>query len=465
MLQINPNITNFSDLSFIFRFLPIFLIAYFVLPSRLRPLVLFVGSLAFYAFGDPKSMGFFAAAVVVNLIFSYKCQAHSKTFLIIIVALDVILLLSFKFLSAYGMIPALPLGVSFFTFRMVSYQADLYRGEIKKCPGIIAVAAYFSMFPQLMSGPIMRYSDFEKNKVLSGIEDRFLIFRDRAKIHLDKLEEGLVYFTLGFAMKALIADYLAAMWKDIGTIGYESISTPLAWAGVVCYSLNLYFDFWGYSLMAAGIGVILGFPFVKNFDHPYTSRTVGEFYRRWHMTLGSWFRDYVYFPMGGNRGGKVKTIRNLFIVWTLTCLWHGVTLNYIVWAAFLLLMIVMEKFVWASREKALGIIGRIHVLIMIPISWVVFALPNKEDLFNYFGRLFPVRGEGIAVNPGDIGKLLSTYWVFLLAGLILLLPGIYTNIVKRRKSWPVRAMMLILFWICAALVSTKAGNPFMYVNF
>ncbi len=457
--------TNFSDLSFVFRFLPIFLIAYYVLPSRLRPLILLVGSLAFYALGDPKSMGIFAAAIVVNLIFSYRCQAHSKPALIFIVLFDVALLLSFKFLSCYGTISGIPLGISFFTFKMVSYQADLYKGEIKKCPGVVAVAAYFSMFPQLMSGPIMRYSDFEKNKVLSGIEDRFLIFKDRLHMFLDKLEEGLVYFTLGFAMKALIADYLAAMWNDIGTIGYESISTPLAWAGVVCYSLNLYFDFWGYSLMAAGVGVMLGFPFIKNFDHPYSSKTVGEFYRRWHMTLGSWFRDYVYFPMGGSKVSKAKTIRNLCVVWALTGLWHGVTLNFIVWAGLLLIMIIMEKFVWSSHEKLLNVIGRIHVLLFIPITWVIFALPNREDLFNYIGRLFPFNGVGIAVNPGDFGKLLSTYWMFLFAGLALLLPGIYSYFVRHRKDWPVRVLMLILFWICAAFVSTKAGNPFMYVNF
>ncbi len=457
--------TNFSDLSFIFRFLPIFLIAYYVLPSRLRPLILFAGSLAFYAFGDPKSMGIFVVAVVVNLVLSYRCQAHSKPALIFIVLADVALLLSFKFLSGYGKVPGLPLGISFFTFKMVSYQADLYKGKIAKCPGVVAVAAYFSMFPQLMSGPIMRYSDFEKNKILSGIEDRFLIFKDRLQIYLNRLEEGLVFFTLGFAMKALIADYLAAMWNEIGTIGYESISTPLAWAGVICYSLNLYFDFWGYSLMAAGVGVMLGFPFVKNFDHPYSSKTVGEFYRRWHMTLGSWFRDYVYFPMGGSREGKGKTIRNLCIVWALTGLWHGVTLNFIVWAGVLLFMIIMEKFVWSSNPKLLSIIGRIHVLVCIPVTWVIFALPGREDLFNYMGRLFPVAGAGIAVNPGDFGKLLSTYWGFLLAGLILLLPGVYSYFARHRKDWPVRVLMLILFWICAAIVSTKAGNPFMYVNF
>lgn len=465
MLQINPNITNFSDLSFIFRFLPIFLIAYYVLPSRLRPLILLVGSLAFYAIGDLNSLVIFVAAVVVNLIFSYKCQAHSKVSFTIIAAFDVILLLSFKFLSGYGRIPSLPLGISFFTFKMISYQADIYSGKIKKCPGVIAVAAYFSMFPQLMSGPIMRYSDYENNRILSGTEDRFLVFKDRLPIYLDKLEEGLVYFTLGFAMKAFIADYLAAMWNDIGTIGYESISTPLAWAGVVCYSLNLYFDFWGYSLMAAGIGVMLGFPFVKNFDHPYMAKTVGEFYRRWHVTLGMWFRDYVYIPMGGSRTSKAKTIRNLCVVWALTGLWHGVTPNFIIWAGLLLVMIIMEKFIWASHEKLLSVIGRIHVLIFIPITWVIFALPVKEDLLNYLGRLFPFFGAGVSVNAGDYIKLLSTYYPFLGAGLILLLPGIYTYFVRHRKDWLPRALVLILFWICAAFVSTKAGNPFMYVNF
>lgn len=456
---------NFSDLSFIFRFLPIFLIAYYVLPARLRPLILLMGSLAFYAIGDPMSMLVFVVAIVVNILFSYKCQKKSKAFLFLIIAFDAVMLLAFKYLAGYGAIRGLPLGISFFTFKMVSYQADLYKGKIAKCPGVIAVASYFAMFPQVMSGPIMRYSDFENNHILSGMEDKFMAFKFRSRLHLDKIEEGLVFFTIGFAMKALIADYLARMWNEIGTIGYESISTPLAWAGVVCYSLNLYFDFWGYSLMASGIGVMLGFPFVRNFSHPYASKSVSEFYRRWHMTLGSWFRDYIYFPMGGSKGGKFKTIRNLFIVWLLTGIWHGVTINFLVWAGLLLIMILFEKFVWSSNEKLMSVIGRIHVLIMVPITWVIFALPVKEDLFNYLFRLFPIRGNGVAVNSGDITKLMSMYWPFFAVGLFLLLPGVYGLLEKHRKSWIVKVMMLLLFWVCAAFVSTKAGNPFLYFSF
>ena len=456
---------NFSDLSFIFRFLPIFLIAYYVLPARLRPLILLVGSLAFYAIGDPMSMVVFVAAILVNLLLSYKCQKHSKAFLFLVIAFDAALLLTFKFLAGYGSIKGLPLGISFFTFKMVSYQVDLYKGKIPKCPGIIAAASYFAMFPQVMSGPIMRYSDFEKNHILSGVEDEFMALKFRTRLHLDKIEEGLVYFVLGFAMKALIADYLAMMWNEIGTIGYESISTPLAWAGVVCYSLNLYFDFWGYSLMAAGIGVMLGFPFVRNFSHPYASKSVSEFYRRWHITLGTWFRDYIYFPMGGSKEGKVKTIRNLCVVWLLTGLWHGVTVNFLVWAGLLLVMILLEKFVWSRNEKLMSVIGRIHVLVMIPITWVIFALPVKEDLFNYMLRLFPIYGEGVAVNSGDIAKMMSMYWPFFAAGLFLLLPGVYSQLEKHRKNWIVRLVILVLFWVCAAFVSTKAGNPFLYFSF
>ena len=456
---------NFSDLSFIFRFLPIFLIAYYVLPARLRPLILLVGSLAFYAIGDPMSIVIFVIAIIVNLLLSYKCQKKSKAFLFLVIAFDAILLLTFKFLAGYGNIKGLPLGISFFTFKMVSYQVDLYKGKIAKCPGFIAAASYFAMFPQVMSGPIMRYSDFEKNHILSGNEDKFMAFKFRVRLHMDKIEEGLVYFVLGFAMKALIADYLAMMWNEIGTIGYESISTPLAWVGVVCYSLNLYFDFWGYSLMAAGIGVMLGFPFVRNFNQPYASKSVSEFYRRWHVTLGTWFRDYIYFPMGGSKEGKVKTIRNLFVVWLLTGLWHGVTVNFLIWAGLLLIMILMEKFVWSSKEKLIAVIGRLHVLVMIPITWVIFALPVKEDLINYLYRMFPIYGKGVAVNSGDITKLMSMYWPFFAAGLFLLLPGVYGQLEKHRKHWIVKLAMLLLFWVCAAFVSTKAGNPFLYFSF
>ena len=466
MLQISANLINFSDLSFIFRFLPIFLIIYYIFPYRFRRLILAVGSLIFYAAGDNISgLVVLSASMIINWLFSPLCKKRRKIFLFLAVAFDITTLICFKLISQYGGKIALPLGISFFTFKMVSFQADLYSGKIAKRPGFLDTVAYFSMFPQVTSGPIMRYEGYEKNDILSGEKDMFLIFKDRLPIYFNRLENGLFWFALGFAMKILLADYLAMMWNDIGTIGYESISTPLAWMGVVCYSLNLYFDFWGYSLMAAGVGVALGFPFVQNFNHPYASKSVSEFYRRWHMTLGNWFRDYVYIPLGGSRKGTVKTAFNLLAVWMFTGIWHGVTPNFLIWSGALFLMILSEKFLLRRHERLMKLVGRIHVLILIPITWLVFALTSFEDLKNYLLRMFPIAGEGIAVNHGDFSKLAGMYGAFIIAGLILLIPGVFEFINKNRKNIFIKLIVLALFWGCACVASTKAGNPFMYYNF
>ncbi len=465
MLQINANLINFSDLSFIFRFLPIFLITYYIFPYNYRKVVLTLGSLIFYAVGDLKCMALFAVSIVVNHLFSHMCAKHKKIFLVLIVSLDIVVLMFFKYASQYGTGFSLPLGISFFTFKMVSFQVDLYRGKIEKVPNFWDTAGYFSFFAQVTSGPIMRYEDYEKNDILSGEKDMFLVFKDRLPIYLKRIEEGLFWFTLGFGMKVLLADYLAMMWREIGTIGYESISTPLSWAGVICYSLNLYFDFWGYSLMAAGIGVAFGFTFVHNFNHPYAAKNVSDFYRRWHMTLGNWFRDYVYIPMGGSRKGDVRTAINLFVVWLLTGIWHGVTQNFFIWSGLLLLMILSEKFILSKNKTFSTVIGRVHVIIFIPVTWLVFAITSFEDLKNYLLRMFPIMGEGIAVNSGDFVKITGTYWIFLVAGIVLLFPFVFDFIKQHRKNIFVKLATLVLFWVCACVTSSRAGNPFMYFNF
>ena len=424
-----------------------------------------LGSLVFYAFGDIRSLPVFIICIVINYLISFKTAERKGAFLFLIVAFDVLMLAFFKFAFGYGQGIILPLGISFFTFKMISFQVDLYTGKIKHFPGLLNEVAYFSMFPQVTQGPIMRYEDYDKNDLISGKADMFFILRDRLKVCFERLEDGLFWFTLGFGMKILIADHLSMMWKDIGTIGYESISTPLAWAGVICYTLNLYFDFWGYSLMAAGLGVCLGFPFVENFDHPYASGSVSEFYRRWHVTLGRWFRDYVYIPLGGSRKGQKRTAVNLVIVWLLTGLWHGVTFNFLIWSGALLIMILFEKFILSSKKGLLKVIGRVNVLLFIPLTWVIFAINSTRDLCDYFFRLFPVMGEGIAVNHGDFGKLVGMYGIFMAAGLVFLIPQVFDFIKKRKDDIAVKVLALVLFWICACVASTKAGNPFMYLSF
>jgi alginate O-acetyltransferase complex protein AlgI len=257
------------------------------------------------------------------------------------------------------------------------------------------------------------------------------------------------------------------LWKDIGTIGYESISTPLAWLGAVTYSLELYFDFWGYSLMAAGIGVMIGFPFITNFDHPYGSGSVSEFYRRWHATLGSWFRDYIYIPLGGSRKGEARTVFNLLVVWLVTGFWHGITLNFIIWGLSLCFLIICERLFVLKRFPAplSKFVGKVNVLILIPLTWVVFAISDFDMLGIYFSRLFPFAGSGIAVNQGDFLKNIGIYWTVLLPSLILLIPKVYDFWVNRRNRWIFNILWLILFWACIYSLAGAAGNPFMYFKF
>ncbi len=280
---------NFSDLIFIFRFLPVFLIAFYLTPVRFRTWTLLIGSLLFYAVGDLRMLPALLGAVIVNYLFAKAQLAEkSRSLLLFVLAIDAGMLAEFKILGQFVSSELLPIGISFYIFKMISFQMDVFRRKIKDNVSFPSVAAYFCMFPQIVSGPIMRYDGY--------LENRMLVEKKSAHEILESIEDGICYFVPGLAMKVLLADHLAMLWNDIGTIGYESISTPLAWLGAVAYSLELYFDFWGYSLMAAGVGVMLGFPFVRNFNHPYSSASVSEFYRRWHATLGSWFRDYIYFP-------------------------------------------------------------------------------------------------------------------------------------------------------------------------
>ena len=493
---------NFSDLTFIFRFLPVFIVFFYLTPAKFRNVTLLLGSLMFYAVGDLKMFPVLLGAVIVNFLFARALHGGgSKILLGFAIAIDALMLVEFKLLGQFVDSSLLPIGVSFFTFKMISFQADNYRGKIKDEPGFVDVAAYFCMFPQIVSGPIMRFEDYLKNPFIEAERvpvseqsteeceetdtetqadnsdvidlDKEYEAAEEKKSHfanlltyLEKIEDGLRFFILGLGMKVLLADHLSMLWKDIGTIGYESISTPLAWLGAVTYSLELYLDFWGYSLMAAGVGIMLGFPFIVNFDQPYSSKNVSEFYRRWHASLGSWFKDYIYIPMGGSRKGEARTVLNLFVVWLITGFWHGVTLNFILWGMIIFVIIVCERFVVSKLPGVLeAVVGRINVLVLIPLTWVVFAISDNVMLADYFKRLFPFFGEGISVNQGDFMKNVQIYGIVLAAGLLLLIPGLYSYFEKHRKHPVFTVMLLVLFWACVYSLSNAAGNPFMYFRF
>lgn len=456
---------NFAGLEFIFRFLPVFLIIYFIIPVKHRDIVLLIGSLVFYAVGDPYFAALLFALIIVNYLIGKKIRKLSfgfaihqwqkvkrKKFLITVLTLDAAVLVLFKGLSTFVDSSLLPLGLSFYIFKMISYQVDLYRGEIWERTDLKSTALYFSLFPQVISGPIMRYNDGGS--------------ADRRTYSLEQFEDGLKYFVAGLGMKVLLADRLAILWKDLQMIGYQSISTPLAWLGAVGYSLQLYFDFWGYSLMSSGLMVMMGYEFIENFHHPYSSKSIGEFYRRWHITLGSFFRDYVYIPMGGSRCEKGRLILNLSLVWLLTGFWHGNGVNFIIWGAVLGLLIIFEKLLYGKILKKIPVLGNLYVILLIPLTWVVFAITDLKQLGIYFERLFPfIGGPGIAVNAQDIIKYSQSFGGLIFAGILLCIPAVFDFLEKHKKNPFVVLLLAVIFWYSVYFMSSSSANPFMYLKF
>ncbi|MGN0305087.1 MAG: MBOAT family O-acyltransferase, partial [Lachnospiraceae bacterium] len=288
----------------------------------------------------------------------------------------------------------LPIGISFYTFQISAYLIDVYRKKVKAETSLLNLGTYLCMFPQLIAGPIVTYSQVQKQLT-------------RRKVSFSNVEEGMREFTLGLASKVLLANRVGGLWNQIVTIGFESISTPLAWLGVVAYSFQIYFDFYGYSLMAKGLGRIMGFSFPDNFRQPYLSKTMTEFWRRWHITLGSWFREYVYIPLGGNRK---HTYWNLLIVWLLTGLWHGASWNFLLWGMICFFLIALEK---AGMEKVMErfpLLGHGYMLLVIPLFWLVFAVTDLGQMGLYFTRLFPFLGDkSQAVFAGDFMKYIQIY--------------------------------------------------------
>lgn len=456
---------NFAGLTFIFRFLPVFLILYFAGKGKYRDTVLLVGSLFFYAVGEPVYLLLLIALTAVNHLIGKKSWEYGtgytvmewqkykkKKLMLWAVSLDIAVLVLFKLLSGLVNSSLLPLGISFYIFKMISYQVDLYRGEVRECPSFKDTALYFTLFPQVVSGPIMRYGEGE--------------FGSGRHTGPERLEEGFVYFTAGLGMKVLLADRLAILWNDLQMIGFQSISTPLAWFGAAGYSLQLYFDFWGYSLMASGLMVMLGYDFIENFHHPYASKSIGEFYRRWHMTLGSFFRDYVYIPMGGSRCRKKRLVLNLAVVWLITGIWHGNGFNFVIWGCVLGGFIILEKLWYGSWLQKLPIVGNLYTLLIIPLTWVVFAITDLKQLGVYFGRLFPfIGGAGVAVNSQDIVKYAGNYGPLFAAGILLCIPAVFSFVEKHRKNPVILLLLFGIFWYSVYFMASSAGNPFMYFKF
>lgn len=465
----------FSSLEFIFRFLPIFLLLYYVVPYKYRNIILFIGSICFYTLGEPKYVLLIILSIFVNYYAAIFIERANDTlykrriWLILVLIYDLGILFFFKYInfaienmnalmkgiSGLKALPllniTLPLGISFYTFQIVAYIIDVYRKKIPVEKSIFGLSVYVTMFPQLISGPIVVYSD-----IVDQIKNR--------NYSLKSFEKGLKLFTIGLGFKVLLANRIAILWNDIQTIGFESISTPLAWVGIFGYSLQLYFDFHGYSLMAIGVGKMLGFTLPANFTHPYMSKSVTEFWRRWHITLGTWFKNYVYIPLGGNRKGILRLILNLFIVWMLTGLWHGASWNFVLWGFSLFVLIFVEKMFLKKYLDKSNLLSRIYLLTMIPLTWMVFAITKLSDIKIYFGRLFSII-PGISVNNYDVIKYLSMYkWLFLL-GIFFCTPIGFRWFIKHENSIPCVLFLLVVFWYSIYQLANGINNPFVYFRF
>lgn len=452
----------FNSVEFLLCFLPIFIFIYYLTPAKYRNLILLAGSLLFYAYGEPVYVFLLVVSSVVNfaagkrLVIKRKKKVNrNRALYVFMVAVDVLVLVFFKWAPRMYWMPdtiGMPLGISFYTFQIISYLTDVYRGDVKAEQSFIRLGTYISMFPQLVAGPIVSYSE-----VAGDLRQRSYSLAD--------VDKGMKNFVYGLSLKVLLADRLAILWHDLQTVGFISISTPLAWMGAIGFSMQIYFDFYGYSMMAVGLGQMLGFSLPENFFQPYMAKSVREFYRRWHATLGRWFRNYVYIPLGGSRKGALRTIFNLLVVWILTSFWHGGSINFLFWGLSLWLLIVLERLLDKNnRLSKAKILPHMYVLFVIPLTWMCFAIPDISDLRIYFCRLFGLTA-GINVNAGDITKELQNFGILFLVGFFMCTPLPKRLFERFKDRIPGMLILAVLFWRCVWRIMIEGNNPFMYSRF
>ncbi len=458
----------FSNLFFIFRFLARFLVVYYAVPYRFKNAVITVFSLIFYSWGEVRYFPIMLATIVVNYFCSLAIEKNSgnrkaqKAFLLIATFFSMGMLFIFKYTDFFisninrfagSSIPlmklTLPLGISFYTFQTMSYTIDVYMGKVKAEKDLINLSAFVTMFPQLIAGPIVRYTD---------INEKLNTYKGR--ITLEGINEGIKLFIFGLGKKVLIANNVGALWTDIEAMGFTGVSTPLAWLGLLAYSLQIYFDFSGYSLMAIGMGKMMGFDFPKNFDLPYISRSITEFWRRWHMTLGSWFREYVYIPLGGNRKGLARQMFNMLVVWFLTGFWHGADWNFMLWGLYYFLFLAIEKLFLLDPLRKGKVLPHIYTLLVVMVGWAIFYITDIPSLAGFVSRLF-VPSEGVGAS-----YYLSNYALSLGVAVFCstsLTTRIYEKIKdKDRIMIPLLAVIALL---SVAYLVDSTYNPFIYFRF
>lgn len=456
----------FSSLLFLFYFMPVAFIVYYVVPRRYKNLSLLLLSLVFYSWGEVRYFPIMLASIAVdytasNIIERRRGDPRACRFwLWVSVVFNLGMLGFFKYAGFFArninaatgsQLPVLaltlPLGISFYTFQTMSYTIDVYRGKVAAERDIIDFGAFVVLFPQLIAGPIVRYTDVSR-----ALKER--------RMDAGQISHGVRTFILGLGSKVLIANNIGALWTGADNIGFADISTPQAWLLLSAYALQIYFDFSGYSLMAIGLGRMLGFEFPQNFNFPFISRNATEFWRRWHMTLGSWFREYLYFPLGGSRKGGARAILNLFIVWTLTGFWHGAEWNFVLWGMYFFLLLVLEKRVLLSFLERRPVLSHIYFTCAMMISWVLFANTDFTKMSDLFRKIFCFTGGT------DWLYSLRNYGVTFLLAIVLSTPWLQPLFRRLEKNRLLAVLMYgAILYLSIAYLVDSSYNPFLYFRF
>ena len=464
----------FSSIPFIFFFLPVFLILYYLVPYKVKNILLLIFSLIFYAWGEPIYILLMIFSSVVDYTngrmiekYAQNNQKRKKLFLIISIIVNLSLLGFFKYADfLIGSINSLlninipllelglPIGISFFTFQTMSYSIDVYRGDVKAEHNFLDFMTYVSMFPQLIAGPIVRYEEVSKE-----LKNRSITAQGFA--------DGMIRFLQGLFKKVLIANNIGYLFVIASSMPNNEMSVVMSWLGILAYTFQIYFDFSGYSDMAIGMGKMLGFTYPENFNHPYISKSITEFWRRWHISLSSFFKDYVYIPLGGSRVKKIINVRNILIVWMLTGIWHGAGYNYILWGFVLFCLITIEKLFIGKYLNKSSILGHLYMILCIPLSWMIFAINDMTELKIFFTRLFPFFGQGVwSVFRYDYLKYLKIYSPFFAVAL-LLCPRLPFKLLDkiREKKWIVWIILAVILIASVYCMYRGLDDPFLYFIF
>lgn len=469
----------FSSITFMFTFLPCVILVYYISPKSIRNFILMLFSMIFYAWGEPKYIFVMLASILVGygmglLTDYYKKKDRDKTArlaMILSVLVNLGILFFFKYIGFFtenlNKIPgielkvfghALPLGISFYTFQILSYSVDVYRGKAKCQKNIINLAAYITLFPQLIAGPIVRYET-----VAGQLDER--------KESFDMFGDGVNRFVTGLGKKVLIANMCGEIFNNLSGLSASENTVVLSWICSIAFSLQIYFDFSGYSDMAIGLGKMFGFEFLENFDYPYISKSITEFWRRWHISLSTWFRDYVYIPLGGNRKGKGRTLLNIFIVWFLTGFWHGAEWNFIIWGLYYFVLLMLEKlFLLEWLKKAPAVLARLYSLFFINFGWVIFAYDKMPALKNAVLNMFG--GSGLTFSNDLTIYYLISFGLFFVIAFVAATPlpkRLAAKLLSHKNEGVVTGLNAV-FILCVLVLSTaflasEAFNPFLYFRF